>query len=392
VCAASSGLMRILLTSNRGAGHIGPLVPFAHAFARAGDDVVIAAPEGARTLVEREGLELWALADPPEREIEAVQAPFPSLTHEEQGVRMLRDVFAGIDARASLPRMLRAVGRLAPDVVLSEPTEFAGLLAAQRYGVPYGRIGIMSMAVGEAYRPVVAPVLDEHRERLRLPRDPRALRIASSPYLTVFPAALEEPGTGAGALRFREPPAPRIPLPAGDERPLVYVTYGSVLPQMPIFGGIFRATVDALGELPVRALFTVGNDVDVAALGAVPGNVRVERWIPQAAVMGHAAAMVGHGGSGTTRIALAAGVPSVVFPAFADQPRNARRVAELGAGIALPEGPSGLERLGDAILRVLAEPSYRAAAGRVAAEVSALPAIDEAPAALRAWLRADLAA
>jgi UDP:flavonoid glycosyltransferase YjiC (YdhE family) len=384
--------MRILLTSNRGAGHIGPLVPFAHAFARAGDDVVVAAPEGARTLVEREGLTLWPLADPPEDEVDAVQAEFPSLTHEQRAELMLNRVFAGIFVRSSLPRMLRAVGRRAPDVGRSEPTEFAGLLAAQRYGVPYGRIGIMAMAFGDEYLPVVAPVLDDHRRRLGLPPDPRGLRIDSSPYLTVFPEALEEPGTGDGALRFREPRAPLFPLPSEDERPLVYVTYGSVLPQMPVFADIFRATVDALAELPVRALFTVGNDVDLATLGDAPANVRVERWVPQASVMPQAAAMVGHGGSGTTRMALAAGVPSVVFPAFADQPRNAARVAELGAGIALPEGPEGLARLGDAILRVLAEPAYRAAAGRVAAEVAALPAIDEAPAALRDWLAAAEAA
>src|SRR3954453_807228 len=32
--------MRILITSNRGPGHIEPLVPFAHALRRAGDDVL----------------------------------------------------------------------------------------------------------------------------------------------------------------------------------------------------------------------------------------------------------------------------------------------------------------------------------------------------------------
>ena len=35
--------MRILITSNRGAGHIEPLTPFAHALLRAGDDVLLLA-------------------------------------------------------------------------------------------------------------------------------------------------------------------------------------------------------------------------------------------------------------------------------------------------------------------------------------------------------------
>jgi len=113
----------------------------------------------------------------------------------------------------------------------------------------------------------------------------------------------------------------------------------------------------------------------------VPANVRVERWIPQEAVMPHVAAMVGHGGSGTTRTALAAGVPSVVVPGFADQFRNAERVAQLGAGIALDAEDVG--RLGDSLRLLLAEPSYRRAAQRVAAEVGALPLVADAPAALR---------
>jgi hypothetical protein len=33
--------MRILLTTTRGAGHFGPLVPFAEAFRRAGDEILL---------------------------------------------------------------------------------------------------------------------------------------------------------------------------------------------------------------------------------------------------------------------------------------------------------------------------------------------------------------
>ena len=161
---------------------------------------------------------------------------------------------------------------------------------------------------------------------------------------------------------------------------------------MPGFPELFRATVAALADLPVRALFTIGAGTDRAALGPAPSNVHVEPWVPQAAVMPHAAAMVSHGGSGTTRMALAAGVPSVVVPGFADQPRNAERVAELGAGIALPEWREGVTGIGDAVRRVLSDPSYRLAAERVAAEVAALPPIDDAMAVLGDWLELARAA
>ena len=93
--------------------------------------------------------------------------------------------------------------------------------------------------------------------------------------------------------------------------------------------------IDALAGVRARVLVTVGRHADPAELGPLPANVHVERWVAQASVMPHAAAMVAHGGAGTTLAALAAGVPLVLLPLSADQPINARRVAELGAGLAL---------------------------------------------------------
>jgi UDP:flavonoid glycosyltransferase YjiC (YdhE family) len=380
--------MRILMTTNPGAGHVGPLVPFVNAFSSAGDAVLVAAPASARDTVEAAGLPFHPLGDPPKDQLDAVFGSLPALPHEEQGVRVMREIFAGMRARASLPGVLRLMAEFRPHVVLRENTEYAGLLAAERIGVPHGRIGLMAAAMETWGVPVVAPALDAHRARLGLRPDPGGDRIAGSPYLTVIPAAMEDADDlgPADTLRFREPvPAPR-PLPDwwdGDERPLVYVSYGSVRPTLPGFAELFRATVDALAGLPARVLFTVGREVEIDALGPAPANVRVEPWVPQADVMPQAAAMVGHGGSGTTRMALAAGVPAVVVPGFADQPRNAERVAALGAGIAL--GEDALAGLGDAVRRLLDEPSFRSGAQRVAAEVAALPPVDEAPAAVRRW-------
>jgi UDP:flavonoid glycosyltransferase YjiC (YdhE family) len=44
------------------------------------------------------------------------------------------------------------------------------------------------------------------------------------------------------------------------------------------------------------------------------------------------AAVVHHGGVGTTAAGLAAGVPSIIVPFFADQPFWGQRVQELGVG------------------------------------------------------------
>jgi UDP:flavonoid glycosyltransferase YjiC (YdhE family) len=95
-------------------------------------------------------------------------------------------------------------------------------------------------------------------------------------------------------------------------------------------------------------------------------------------VMPHAAAMVGHGGSGSTLMAMAAGVPLAVVPFFADQPKNAERIAELGAGIALPRGAAAIPQLPEAIGALLHDRTYQRRAGLVAADIAELPPVDEA--------------
>lgn len=85
--------------------------------------------------------------------------------------------------------------------------------------------------------------------------------------------------------------------------------------------------------------------------------------------MPHTAAMVGHAGAGSTLTALAAGVPMALVPLFADQPFNARLVAELGAAIALDGGPASLPALGRAVTKLLGEARYRDRARSIAKEI-----------------------
>jgi MGT family glycosyltransferase len=202
----------------------------------------------------------------------------------------------------------------------------------------------------------------------------------------MHPVSMEEPGPmAAPELRFRaaRPAAP--PLRdwwPGREGPFVYVTMGTVAGRMEAERAAFRAVVEGLAGLPVRALLTVGRDLPLEALGEVPAGVRVEQFVPQDQVLPHADAVVCHGGSGTLLGALANGVPVVVTPLFADQPYNGARVAALGAGLSLTPGAPRAPELRDAVSKVLAEGSFRAAARRMAAEIASLPPIEEAGAAI----------
>lgn len=127
----------------------------------------------------------------------------------------------------------------------------------------------------------------------------------------------------------------------------------------------------------MRVLVTVGEAADPAALGPLPPRVHVERFVPQDQVLGAATVMVTHGGSGSVLGALAAGVPLVVLPLFADQPHNAAQVTAVGAGMTIAGGPAAAGQIGAAVAAVLDNRAYRAGARRIAAEIAALPTADQ---------------
>ena len=124
-------------------------------------------------------------------------------------------------------------------------------------------------------------------------------------------------------------------------------------------------------------LLTTGKTPEPLRLVAPGPHVHIADWVPQAAVLRHASVVVCHGGSGTTLGALAAGVPLVVTPLFADQPYNAARVAALGAGVAVEPGPDLGARCSTAVASVLGDEDIRVAALGVAREIAALPTVDD---------------
>ncbi len=65
---------------------------------------------------------------------------------------------------------------------------------------------------------------------------------------------------------------------------------------------------------------------------ALPDEIFKIESVPFDWLFPRVAAVIHHGGAGTTAEGLRAGVPSVVVPFFSDQPFWARRIYELGAG------------------------------------------------------------
>jgi UDP:flavonoid glycosyltransferase YjiC (YdhE family) len=375
--------MRVLFTSTPGSGHLGPLFPFAHALRRAGHEVLFAAPFSAQARVERAGLAYLSFADPLERDLQ----PYWDATRnapdwEAANEIVVGQIFGGVRARAALGGVALAIDAWRPHVVVRESFEFAGAIAAEARGLPHARVGIGLTLVEEYALRTAAPVLEPLREAAGLEPDPEGRTLDEAPYMTLTPPSLEAPGVTVASrtLRFHAAAPRPHSLQDPGEPPLVYLTFGTVAPTLGHFPDLYRRVIDAVADLRLRLVVTVGDAADPAELGPLPDNVRAERWLPQAEVLAQATAMIGHGGYGTTLGALLAGLPQVVVPLFADQPYNADRVADIGAGLrADAEDPESVRA---AVQRVLGEGSFRAAAGAVAREAFSLPPIEAAESCL----------
>lgn len=124
-----------------------------------------------------------------------------------------------------------------------------------------------------------------------------------------------------------EPPAALSAFLAAGPKP-IYVGFGSMpsveRTQVP------RAVLDALARTGQRAIVASG----WGGLGELHATdaIHVLDSVPHAWLFPKVAAVVHHGGSGTTHEGLRWGRSSVICPVFADQPFFGRLVAELGAG------------------------------------------------------------
>jgi UDP:flavonoid glycosyltransferase YjiC (YdhE family) len=164
---------------------------------------------------------------------------------------------------------------------------------------------------------------------------------------------------GSAAPRWQSPFAP------DDRRPLVLVGLSSTFQdQVATLGRITQA----LANLPVRALITLGPALDPAEVTG-RSNVVVVRAAPHSQVLEHAALLITHCGHGTTMKGLAAGVPLVCLPMGRDQNDTAARVVHAGAGVRLSPRASA-RRIAAAIGRVLDDGSYRRAAARLARAIA----------------------
>ncbi|MDQ1104729.1 glycosyltransferase [Nocardioides zeae] len=207
--------------------------------------------------------------------------------------------------------------------------------------------------------------------------------------LALVPGAIEYPRALPAAVRYV---GPVLYTPSPSRRPLVLrpgcrhvlVTAGTHVAwhREALVGAASRAAA-VLAARDVELHLSLGRaGASLPAGVSVPDGLAVHDVVDYTRDLGRFDAVVHHGGSGVLGHTLAAGLPSVVWPVDYDQPDHAARLVDAGVAVRL-EHP---ERLAEAVVRVLEDPSCRDAAGAVARTIAARPALETITAAVRARL------
>ncbi|RKT54698.1 glycosyltransferase (activator-dependent family) [Saccharothrix australiensis] len=402
--------MRVLFTTSAVRSYLLTLAPLAWALRTAGHEVRVAARPGFADVITQAGLtavpvgsdrDPWARVSP-----ERIQAARPGLRPPYDAAGTPRDevawerLKAGYDREVTWWHKAENVPVIAglvdfarhwrPDLVLWEPTSYAGAIAAKAVGAAHGRL---------LWGTDVFGVTREHFLRLREQRPPedRADPLAdwlganarhhgaeysedmATGQFTIdqLPASLALP-TGLHRVPLRYTPhggAAVVPrwLREDPRSPRVALTFG--LAATDSFGGYtvpVQSILDTLGELDVEVVATIG-DEQKRALDRIPPNARVVPYVPLHDLAPTCAAVVHHAGAATLATVSLHGVPQLSLPFHFDEPIVARALAAQGAGLTLPPDQVTGTAVRDHLLRLLTEPGFGERAHALRAELLAMP-------------------
>ncbi|MBB5160459.1 vancomycin aglycone glucosyltransferase [Mycobacterium sp. AZCC_0083] len=383
----------MLLSTWGSRGDVEPLLGFAVALKELGAEVRLCAPPDFSDLAARVGVEMVPAGRSVRELVHGVHDRRPSTPADAPRVaaELVAAQFETVAAASDGCDAVIATGLMPAGVrTVAEVRDIPYVLAAfqarsfpaphqtplPRPGKPFPP-GVTDNRVlwevdAERVQALYGAPLNTHREALGLPPvdNVRDHVFTDHPWLAADPTLDPWPGspdldvvqTGAWIL-----PDAR-PLPADLEAfldagaPPVYVSFGSV-----------RAPEDA-AVVAIEAIRAQGRRVVVSrgwadlALIDDRDDCFVVGEVNHQALFEKVAAVVHHGGAGTTTTATRAGAPQVVVPQIADQPYWAGRVAALGIGVAHDGSTPTLESLSAALSTALS-PAIRARATAVAATI-----------------------
>ena len=387
-CAGTNkgATVRVLFSSTWGYGHIFPMIPLARAFVAAGHEVRWATSVDSCPIVAAAGIDAVPVSLSHQALGEIQQRSRPAMAEirpEDKAAFVFPRMFGAAVAPATLADLLPIAQDWRPQLLVHEQAELAAPLVGALLGIPavtHAFGGAVPVAFVDEAGERLAPMWAEHGRTV-----PEHAGCFASTYLDICPPKVQTVPLGhIKTVQPLRPVAytgepmgvlPEVLARQGD--PLVYITLGSVQGQSTNHPAVLQAAIDSLDGLDVRILVTVGPGGDVAALGAQPSHVTVERYVSQTEVLPHCVAVVSHAGSGTVLGSLGAGLPQLCMPQAADQFRNSAGVVGAGAGLALHPDDATPEAIGAAVRRILVEDVFRQAARGIADDIRAMPAPED---------------
>jgi UDP:flavonoid glycosyltransferase YjiC (YdhE family) len=379
--------VRVAVLAMGSRGDVEPFLALAAGLRRRGHTVVVATHAEFAALVTGAGVEFAELGGNPREALSSPQGQRMLATRNPLLLSARIGALVGPALDAALPAAQAAC--TGADVVVYATLAQFGLTVADQLGVPAVAAHLqpatpttaMPAASLPSLRPPPAalnkaswllsealtwrafrPTLNRQRARVGLPGLPRRLpsrwpRGRRPPVLYGFsPSVVPVPPDWPDDVHvtgywFRDPDPAWSPPPAltaflaAGPAP-VYLGFGSMPDADP--AGLVGALVGGARRAEHRMVLHSGWSKlrEAGRAGLVGDDVLVVDDVPHAWLFPRMAAVVHHGGAGTTAAALRAGVPAVVIPLFADQFFWGCRVAALAAGAP----PIPRERLTDARL------------------------------------------
>lgn len=367
--------MRILFSATPLLGHLLPLLPLAEAARRAGHDVAVLTGESMAGAVG----DLPLLPAGPE--MGAVWAESSRRTGEAGPIKAgaapstAAELLGGARVDLTVGEAIPAAEGFAPDLLVCAALDLVGPMAAAALGVPWAVHGI-TIAVPDAFvEAMEAKAALRYAERGLTPTARAAL-------VDPWPGAMQPEGWVAPQDRIAVRPKAYAPVggpdaaawsaptfPGREDRPLVLVTLGTVFDDR----AALDAILDSLVPTDTNVLLTLGPGGDPDSFDVDRGRVRPVGFVPLDRLL-EGVDLVVAAGAGTVLGTLSKGLPMVLMPMLAEQPLIAARLSALG----LAAVASAPEEVGEAVGGVLADPSYRTAAGTIAGKMEGMNPPEEA--------------
>ncbi|MFD4959347.1 glycosyltransferase [Microbacterium sp. NPDC058389] len=406
---------RYLLTAMPFTGHVAPLAAVARVLVNRGHDVRFYTGSRFRAKVEAAGARLIPWQQAPDFDENDLAATFPRLVGKKGMQQMLVNVVDCFIATAPAQVAdLSAEWEREPwDALAADEVSIGAVLFSERSGMPWATVSVVPLNLvgpggppsGMGLRPGTNPIMRTRDAALRglvplisrplvtaLDRAQAAIglstrgrsmdRIVFSPTLIAASGSplLDYGRTDrpahvhfVGEVAAQAAPGTAAELPPWwgdlDGRRVVLVTQGT---QNIDPDDLVRPALAALQGRDVLVVATTGVAGRDEFPFPVPANVRVMGFAPFGALLPRVDLAITNGGWGGTIAMLGQGIPLVIAGGDLDKPEVAARVAWSGAGVNLRTGRPTASAVQAAADRVLAEPSFREAAGRVGAELRTL--------------------